>query len=271
MAGTENPPYTTALHAANLFSFFWTLFFIQGMEAMILAATFATWYWTFNKRNLPFFTLTAGLWRSIWNNAGTVAFGALIIAIVRMIRVVLAYIQNKVKKFDNPITKCILCLCQCFFACLENFLRFINKNAYIMCAVHGKGFCLSARDAFSLLMRNIIRVFVLDKVTDFIFFLSKVLLGLGVGVGTYYLLQIEELKSWTGGERLHFYLVPSIILGASTYVIASIFFNVYSMAVDTLFLCFLEDSERNNGTMEKPYFMSKNLMKILGKSNKKLD
>ena len=38
---------------------------------------------------------------------------------------------------------------------------------------------------------------------------------------------------------------------------SSAFFGVYSMAVDTLFLCFLEDLERNDGTPEKPYFMSK--------------
>ena len=40
------------------------------------------------------------------------------------------------------------------------------------------------------------------------------------------------------------------------------------MAVDTLFLCFLEDLERNDGTPEKPYYMSKSLRKILGKMEK---
>lgn len=29
----------------------------------------------------------------------------------------------------------------------------------------------------------------------------------------------------------------------------------------------VEDSERNDGSEEKPYFMSKNLMRILGKGN----
>jgi hypothetical protein len=43
-----------------------------------------------------------------------------------------------------------------------------------------------------------------------------------------------------------------------------VFFDVYEMAVDTLFLCFLEDIERNDGTAEKPYYMSKDLRQILG-------
>jgi len=41
------------------------------------------------------------------------------------------------------------------------------------------------------------------------------------------------------------------------------------MAIDTLFLCFLQDIEVNDGSKEKPYYMSKRLMKILGKKNKK--
>ena len=53
-----------------------------------------------------------------------------------------------------------------------------------------------------------------------------------------------------------------------TYFIASCFFSVYAMAVDTLFLCFLVDLEQNDGSAEKPYFMSSNLMKILDLKNK---
>ena len=45
----------------------------------------------------------------------------------------------------------------------------------------------------------------------------------------------------------------------------SSFFGVYAMAVDTLFLCFLEDLERNDGSQQRPYYMSSGLKKILGK------
>lgn len=44
-------------------------------------------------------------------------------------------------------------------------MKFLNRNAYIMCAIHGKNFCSSAKDAFNLLMRNVLRVFALDKVS----------------------------------------------------------------------------------------------------------
>ncbi|XP_048004473.1 uncharacterized protein LOC125240570 isoform X5 [Leguminivora glycinivorella] len=268
-SGLASPHEVNYMHFVNLLGCCWAMFFISGCADMILAGAFSKWYWTFDKRKVPFWTLTAAIYRTVCFHLGTVAFGALIIAIVRVIRIMLEYIDHKLKKFDNPFTRCILCCCKCCFWCLESFLKFINKNAYIMCAVHGKNFCTSARDAFSLLMRNIIRVVVLDKVTDFIFFLSKLLLSIGVGFAVYYLMEWKLVYEVTQGERLHSNYVPAILLGVATYLISTIFFNVYAMAVDTLFLCFLEDCERNDGSSEKKYLMSRDLMRILGKKNKK--
>ena len=61
---------------------------------------------------------------------------------------------------------------------------------------------------------------------------------------------------------------PIVLIVIGTYFITSSFFNVYAMAVDTLFLCFLEDLERNDGTASRPYFMSVGLQKVVGKMQK---
>ncbi|XP_014678248.1 PREDICTED: choline transporter-like protein 2, partial [Priapulus caudatus] len=136
-------------------------------------------------------------------------------------------------------------------------------------AIYGKNFCTSAKEAFSLLMRNIVRVVVLDNVTDFLLFLSKLMVVGAVGVVSFYFFS-GGLSSYVGDyvPQLNYYFAPVIAIVIGSYVITSGFFNVYSMAVDTLFLCFLEDSERNNGSIECPYYMSKDLMHIVGKSNK---
>ena len=34
------------------------------------------------------------------------------------------------------------------------------------------------------------------------------------------------------------------------------------MTIDTVFLCFAEDSERNDGSLERPLFASANLLKV---------
>lgn len=106
-----------------------------------------------------------------------------------------------------------------------------------MCAIHGKPFCTSARDAFNLLMRNVLRVVALDKVTDFLFFLSKVLVTVGMGAATYFYFVDAARRNL---HELHYIWVPVAIVMIGTYLISSVFFGVYSMAVDTLFLCFRE-------------------------------
>lgn len=246
----------------NVFAGLWLSCFISAFGEMVLAATFARWYWTLEKKNVPYFTLTRAFFQTAFYHLGTLAFGSMILAICRLICLILEYIDKKVKKFDNAITRAILCCLRCFFWLLENFLRFINKNAYIMCAIHGKSFCPSAKDAFNLYMRNCLRGITLDKVTDFLFFLSKLLLTAGAGVSTYYFLASNP------NIKVNYKLVPTIVVAIASYFMTSVFFSVYSMAVDTLFLCFLEDCERNDGSPQKPYFMAKHLMKILGKRNK---
>ncbi|CAB4055499.1 SLC44A2_4_5 [Lepeophtheirus salmonis] len=177
------------LQLINLFGLFWGLFFISAMGQMILAGAFASWYWAFDKkRDVPSTPLLSSSYRTFRYHLGTLAFGSLIIAIIRFIRVMLERVEEKLKQYhqDNPVVKAILCCCKCCFWCLEKFMRFLNRNAYIMTAIYGYNFCSSAREAFSLLMRNAVRVIVLDSVTDFILLLSKMFIVGIVGIGTFF-------------------------------------------------------------------------------------
>ncbi|KAF2353312.1 Choline transporter-like [Trinorchestia longiramus] len=254
----------------NVFALFWCMFFISALGEMVLAGAFSSWYWAFDKsKDLPMLPVTNSLGRTLRYHIGTLAFGSLIIAIVRMIRLIFEYIDKKVReKTDNIVVKCLMCCCRCCLYCLEKFLKFVNRNAYVYCAIYGKNFCSSARSSFSLLMRNIARVVVLDKVTDFLLFIGKMVVTGSIGIFAFFVFSGEIPGVRDELPHTNYYLTPVILITIVTYFISSAFFSVYEMGVDTLFLCFLEDSERNDGSPEKPYFMSKDLMKILHKENK---
>ncbi|XP_053381020.1 choline transporter-like protein 2 isoform X2 [Mercenaria mercenaria] len=263
--------YTIPLEVFLLFMFFWGMNFIVALGQMTLAGAFASYYWAFEKpKDIPAFPLTGSIYRSLRFHMGSLAFGSLLIAIVQMIRVFLEYLDHKLKGSGNAVAKFFLKCLKCCMWCLEKFLRFLNKNAYILIAIYGKNFCASAKDAFFLIMRNVVRVVVLDKVTDFVLFISKLLCVSAVGVASFFFFNgdISYLSEYV--PKLNYFFTPVILVVLGTYLIASCFFSVYSMAVDTLFLCFLEDLEMNDGTPEKPYYMSKGLMKIIGKKNKQL-
>jgi len=147
-------------------------------------------------------------------------------------------------------------------------MKFFNRNIYIMCAMKGTNFWNSGKQAFNLIMRNLVRVVVLDGVCDFLLFLGKLVIVLISGTLSYFVFgrYIPDIQEHI--PNLYYMFTPIVIIVVGSYLIASAFFGVYSMAVDTLFLCFLEDLERNDGTQGREYYMSRSLKKILGKMEK---
>ena len=117
-------------------------------------------------------------------------------------------------------------------------MRFVNRNAYVVCAISGRNFCSSAQEAFSLLLRNAVRVVVLDKVTDFLLFLGRMVIVSAVGIASFYVFtgHFDALNKHL--PPTNYYMVPVITTTLGAYFIAGLFFSVYSMAIDTIFLCF---------------------------------
>lgn len=261
--------YLIGLQFYNVFLFFWCANFVTALGQMTLAGAFASYYWAFVKPDdMPALPVFSSLGRSLRYHTGTLAFGSLILSIIQIIRVLLEYLDHKLKGAQNKCARFVLCCLKCCFWCLEKFIKFLNRNAYIMVAIYGKNFCTSARDAFFLLMRNMIRVAVLDKVTDFLLFLGKLLVVGLVGVFAFFFFSGRVKAFEDTAPHLHYYWVPILTVVIGSYLIAHGFFSVYAMCVDTLFLCFLEDLERNDGSAERPFLMPESLRKVLNKRNK---
>ncbi|XP_056265668.1 choline transporter-like protein 2 isoform X3 [Pseudoliparis swirei] len=260
--------YLVLFQFYNVFLFFWCANFVTALGQVTLAGAFASYYWAFKKPDdIPAYPIFSSLGRALRYHAGSLAFGSLILSMVQVIRVFLEYLDHKLKDAQNKCAKFMLSCMKCCFWCLEKCIKFLNRNAYIMIAIYGKGFCPSARDAFFLLMRNIVRVAVLDKVTDFLLFLGKLLIVGIVGIFSFFFFSGKIQAVGEAVPSLNYYWVPILTLVVGSYLIAHGFFSVYGMCVDTLFLCFLEDLERNDGSAERPYYMSQNLLGLLKKSN----
>lgn len=217
------------LQAYNVFGVIWATFFISALTEMTLAGTFGTWYWTYNKDEIPSDALGNAFRLSTYYHLGTVAFGSLIITFCRVLRLICNSGANR--NDCGPLS-----FFRCFLACLESFLRRFNRNAYIMCSVHGKGLCTSAISAYQLILRNVMRYIAMDTMTGIIFGVSQILLAVGAGGITYACLYD---KNWSEDERALVW-IPIIILFIGAFVVSGAFFSVYAIAVDTLVLCFRE-------------------------------
>ncbi|KAH9595961.1 hypothetical protein MS3_00001814 [Schistosoma haematobium] len=181
--------YTIYLQFFNLFMFFWLINFVKSLTQMTLAGTFAEYYFSsHNQKSSSKCPLITSLFRSTFYHTGSLAFGSFLIALLQWLRVTLEYINAKLKKANNPVTDFLLKCLSCCFWLLEKFLRFLNRNAFIMIAIYGQSFCSASRSALSLLARNVVRLFVVDKVTDFILFIGK-LVVVSIVVDLYFILR----------------------------------------------------------------------------------
>ena len=92
-----------------------------------------------DKSSVGMSTILSAFYRLLRFHLGTAAFGSLIIAIIQMIRIVLKYLEHKVKDWEKKgcsgpliyVLKAFLKCAQCVLWCFEKCMKFININAYI--------------------------------------------------------------------------------------------------------------------------------------------
>uniref|UniRef100_A0A915JSJ5 Choline transporter-like protein n=1 Tax=Romanomermis culicivorax TaxID=13658 RepID=A0A915JSJ5_ROMCU len=104
-------------------------------------------------------------------------------------------------------------------------------------SVHGTSFYTSAKNAFNLLLKNIDRVIVLNQLTSVVLFASQLIIIL-VSVGIAYAFGTISLI-----QNLNYGWLPLVCIFIGSIIICNIFFEVFDMAVDTIFLCFDSDSK----------------------------
>ncbi|XP_015753847.1 PREDICTED: choline transporter-like protein 2 [Acropora digitifera] len=239
MAGLKENVHLLRMQIFHLFGWFWIMNFIIALGQCVLAGAFASWYFTYQKPDdIPALPIISSFWRTLRYHTGSLAFGAAIIAIVQLIRAILEYIDAKLKEYgqDNKVIKFILCCCKCCFWCLEKILKFLNKNAYIV-----------VRYCHLLCVNLFMHIWLLLGVASFFWF------G-----------QLNKDDPTT----LQFSVVPTILMVIFAYAVSVLFFDVYDMAIDTVFLCVMIDLDMNDGSAEKPYFMSDSLKKMLDVENR---
>ncbi|XP_009885509.1 PREDICTED: choline transporter-like protein 1 [Charadrius vociferus] len=240
----------------------WISEFILACQQMTVAGAVVTYYFTREKRNLPFTPILASVNRLVCYHLGTVAKGSFIITLVKIPRMILMYIHTQLKGKENACARCMLKACICCLWCLEKCLTYLNQNAYTATAINSTNFCTSAKDAFVILVENALRVAAINTVGDFMLFLGKVLIVCSTGLAGIMLLNYQ--RDYT------IWVLPLIIVCLFAFLVAHCFLSIYEMVVDVLFLCFAIDTKYNDGSPGREFYMDKVLMEFVENSRKSM-
>jgi hypothetical protein len=119
-----------------VFCLFWTSNFITAVGDMIVAIAVSKWYFTRDKKKVGHFVVLRSINATLFYHLGTCAYGSLILAVIQLIRTMIARAQKAAKKANSKIAGCVLCCCQCCFCCLECCMKFLSKNGELPRMLH---------------------------------------------------------------------------------------------------------------------------------------
>ena len=259
----EHSKATMYMLAYMWFGIFWMIaFFVSANEFVVIVST-CTWY--FSRKDIPDddgipgdSDVMKGFTWLFRYHAGSIAFGSFILAVVWVIRALFEYVGNAVEKASggNAATRCLLGCIRCCLDCFDRFIRFLNMNAYIYMAISNENFCSSALNAFILVLKNAAKFSFVNAIGGVFMFIARICIAIMTTVAVWFMLDLVE--------NVHHKFLPTAIVFAFAYIIASIFISVFDASSNTILQCYLMDLDIARQSNLEPTHVPPTLARFLG-------
>ncbi len=239
----------------NVFHMLWMTQTVYYIGYLVMAGAVAQWYFAVREfdgskrrgngaEELPNSPILRSCGRTLFCHIGTAAFAGLLMAIIRFLRAILAYIRRALHDKTNCPARAALCVCACCLRCLDCCMDKISKNALIWTAIFGDGFLTASCSSFSLILTHIAKVAAVNTVSGFILFIMKMFSAFAVTAGVGIFIQYwENLRN-----DISSLTIPLIIVFICSYCIVAILSQSFETTIDAIFFCFLVDVEYNQNS-----------------------
>jgi len=194
-------------------------------------------------QTVPKSPISRALWRGLRYHSGSIAFAAILLAIVQTLQAWYYYMEkmqgdpNKQSRVQKYISSCIHCLLECIKRIVDKF----NKNALILTAMGGSALCESGFKSAMLVLGNFHLFAILALITGLFTRLGKLLvLVFSMACAYGLLIYTEPYKSKMTGIVFSMFLCMVV-----AYAVACLFMSVWNMLIDTLILCLCVEEDWN--------------------------
>jgi len=235
--------------AFAIFMWIWLNDFITAVSQYAIANASARWYFTEHSggtKKIGSCLLCQGYCNVIFH-IGSLAFGSLIIAFTRPLRILMVVVVFAGEMSgNNPVCRCISGACACCLGCFESTLQHLCKNAFIDMAITSKSFCAAGSNAAKLLSpkNNAGAAAALANVgATWIFTLSGLTFVTTVGamITSYVMVNVEIFNTPSSKHYVADPMVMTFIGGAICFFVSMCVMLVFDAVSDSLFLCLAYD------------------------------
>ena len=236
----------------QVFMLFWLNAFIMGMAQFVIGASACIWYFECNGDSGGRGTVGRALWWGYRYHMGSVAFGSFMIAVCQLIRFLFEYYRKKIQSMaPTKIVKALLCMTRYLLYIMEKCVKFMTKNAYIQVALTNENFCVSAWQAFALIVKNAHRYGWGSSIGAALNWFGICSIAAVNGFGVYLFLTNVDYYVTSIQQPI----APVIVVIGITVVIARGFLAIFAFSSDAILGAFLLDEELRFAGSSRPEYM----------------
>jgi len=223
----------------------WLNDFCNAMSQYVIATATARWYFTEHvggTKLVPECLLCKGYVIGFVFHFGSLAFGSLVIALTRPVRIVIVVLLYAGEVTDNATCGCLSKISACCYGCFESFLMHLSKTAYIDMAITSNSFCASGKNACHLLATENKAIAVLSGAT-WLFTIAGLasVTTFGAFITSFIVQNTEAFTSPSSPYYIQDPMVMACCAGVLSFLVALCFMLVFDSVADTMLICLAYD------------------------------
>lgn len=220
-------------------SLYWLVNFLHAVSHFGTAYSVVAWYFGATDGHVTCCDCRRsikGLLTGFVVHPGSLAFGALLVTIAQIGRILLCWLRHKGER-RNPAQACLIKCLSCIADCLLRCVKQVSEHAYVEIAVHGQAFCKSVDMAARLAIRKPALFALVGRVCCMVRFLGVIF----ITVGTMVFVNVLMIFWRTPGLSSQY--VPPVTAGIIAFVIGEVMLHPFSAASRAMAhcLCLEED------------------------------
>jgi hypothetical protein len=230
-----------------IFGMFWIDEIFTALGQFVVSYSVVLYYFAPKENGTkvaPSFPMFKGYLVGVGYHLGTLAFGAFLIAVVRLVRLIISYIAKQAEKEGNAALACIAKILVCIVTCFKKCMEFINKNAWMDVAIRSSNFCTAAKNAVKTILSEAALMSLLNG-SCFVFQIAGA--GLITFTGYYTTDKVVTSMEKYSDPTSDFYVTNpqgvGIVGGLIGLSIAVPFMLVFDQCADTLLYCYVVDKQ----------------------------
>jgi hypothetical protein len=216
------------------FAMYWISEWLKNTIHTTISGVYGSWY--FCPHNFPKDATRGALKRSLTYSFGSIAFGSLLVAIIRFLRQACSIARSESASEGGVLGMAgyvLFCILGCLISLLEWAAEFLNRYAFSHIALYGKAYIPAAKDTWNMIKDRGLDALVNQCLIGPVFSYGALAIAYICTLLTYLYLLFTDPPYNENGDYTVVIMLFAFLIG---FQIANIFTTPLSSGIDTLFV-----------------------------------